>query len=145
MTGEAGDARTPPIPDDPGIPGPAAAGESGIRTLAARIHDLNQKAAVEYAPLVEGILRSDSRDVRRIEQTLDGLLDFCGYEPVVALYRRSNRSHEADLAVRLTGLMGRNPDRHLAVEPLQEIEQLVGGKPAEMPVQEMRYLRLLNA
>jgi hypothetical protein len=64
-----------------------------IHALAARIQELNKQAVREYAPLVEEILRSDDRDVRRIEQTLDGLLDFCGYPPVLALYRRLCRHY----------------------------------------------------
>jgi hypothetical protein len=37
---------------------------------------------------VEEILRSHSHDARWIEQTLDGLLDFCGPGSVLTLYRR---------------------------------------------------------
>jgi hypothetical protein len=70
-----------------------AAGWGRWENLAARIHELNEQAVVEYAPLVEGILRSDNRDVRRIEQTLDGLLDFCGHGPVLTLYRRLCRHY----------------------------------------------------
>jgi len=35
-------------------------------------------------------------------------------------------------------------DRHLAVEPLKEAEQLVGGEAVEMPVHQVGYLRLLD-
>lgn len=61
---------------------------SDIFALAARIQELNQRAAVEYAPLVEHLIRSDCRDIREIERTLGGLLDFCGHSPVLLLYRR---------------------------------------------------------
>ncbi len=57
MNGESGDAQTPPIPD-PRIPGLAAAGEPNILALAARIQELNEWTASEYAPVVEDILRS---------------------------------------------------------------------------------------
>ncbi len=42
---------------------------------------------------MEDILRSGSRDVRQIEQTLDGLHDFCGHGPVLMLYRRLCRHY----------------------------------------------------
>lgn len=66
-----------------------------INALAARIQNLNEQAAVEYAPVVEDILRSENRDVNWIEQTLDGLLDFCGHGPVLTLYRRLCRHYWA--------------------------------------------------
>jgi hypothetical protein len=58
-----------------------------IRGLAGSLRALNQQAVREYTPAVETILRSRSRDARRIERTLDGLLDFCGYEPALQLYK----------------------------------------------------------
>jgi hypothetical protein len=64
-----------------------------IFELAAQIQGLNHRAEVEYTPLVQDIIRSRSRDVRLIEQTLDGLLDFCGYDPVLQLYRRLCRHY----------------------------------------------------
>ena len=36
-------------------------------------------------------------------------------------------------------------DRHLAVETLEEVEQLVGGEAAEMPVHQVGDFRLLDA
>ena len=33
------------------------------------------------------------RDVQQIEHTLDGLLDFCGYAPVLEMYRRLCRHY----------------------------------------------------
>jgi hypothetical protein len=92
MTGESGDGQTPPIPD-PQVPEMAAGSEPDILALAARSQELNERAALEYAPLVEEILRPDSHDARRIEQTLDGLLDFCGHGPVLTLYRRLCRHY----------------------------------------------------
>jgi hypothetical protein len=58
-----------------------------IRSLASSIHAINQKAVREYTPVVEAILRSPIPDNRHIECTLDGLLDFCGYEPALHLYK----------------------------------------------------------
>jgi len=58
-----------------------------IRGLARSLQAVNQQAVREYTPVVETILRSRSRDARHIERTLDGLLDFCGYEPALQLYK----------------------------------------------------------
>jgi hypothetical protein len=59
-----------------------------IRSLASSIHAINQKAVREYTPVVEAILRSPIPDNRHIECTLDGLLDFCGYETALHLYKK---------------------------------------------------------
>lgn len=59
-----------------------------IRTLALSMRALQRQAAEEYLPVVEDILRTRSRDTEAIEHTLDGLLDFCGHEPVLQLYKR---------------------------------------------------------
>ena len=64
-----------------------------IHGLAASLHALNGQAVREYAPIVEAILRSRSRDARHIEHTLDGLLGFCGHEPALLLYRRLCRHY----------------------------------------------------
>ena len=64
-----------------------------IAQLADEIDAINRRAAREYAPLVEAILRTRSRDTRQIEQTLDDLLSFCCYEPALDLYRRLCRHY----------------------------------------------------
>jgi hypothetical protein len=64
-----------------------------IRGIAEGIQALNQQAVREYTPIVDGILRSQSRDTRHIEQTLDGLLDFCRYEPILILYKKLCRHY----------------------------------------------------
>ncbi len=64
-----------------------------ISGLAGQLHSLHQRAVLEYAPIVESILRSGSRDIRRIEHTLDGLLGFCGSEPALALYKELCRHY----------------------------------------------------
>jgi hypothetical protein len=46
------------------------------------------RAVSQYTPIVETIIATSSRDVRHIEGTLDGLLDFCGYEPALRLYKK---------------------------------------------------------
>lgn len=59
-----------------------------ISALAGSLRAINQQAVREYTPVVETILRSLSRDARHIERTLDGLLDFCGHEPALQLYKK---------------------------------------------------------
>lgn len=59
-----------------------------ISGLVASLNDMHQLAVHQLTPLVQDILRSRSRDIRRIEQTLDGLLDHCGYEPALRLYKQ---------------------------------------------------------
>ena len=61
--------------------------ETHFADLAESIHLLNQQAVQEYTPIVDTILRSRSQDKHHIENTLDGLLDFCGYEPTLQMYR----------------------------------------------------------
>lgn len=58
-----------------------------IVSLARSLRELQQQAAQEYTPVVDGIVRTRSRDIRHIEHTLDGLLDFCGHEPVLRMYK----------------------------------------------------------
>ena len=64
-----------------------------VKELATGLQSLNRQAVEQLTPVVEGILRSRSRDVRHIEQTLDRLLDHCGYAPAVLLYRRLCRHY----------------------------------------------------
>jgi len=64
-----------------------------IFRLVAQMHELQRTALEGLAPQVEIILREDGRDVRHIEQVLDGLLDVCGYEPAVAQFRRLCRHY----------------------------------------------------
>jgi hypothetical protein len=66
-----------------------------IRTLAGSMQNLQRQAAQQYQPVVDDILRTRSRDTRHIEHTLDGLLDFCGHEPVLQLYRQLCRHYWA--------------------------------------------------
>lgn len=64
-----------------------------IRTLAGSMRDLQQQAAQQYLPVADDILRKASRDVWHIEHTLDRLLDFCGCEPVLEMYKRLCRHY----------------------------------------------------
>jgi hypothetical protein len=61
--------------------------------LVREMRELEQRAAQQYRPVVDDILRTHSRDIRHIEQTLDRLLDFCGHEPVLAMYKQLCRHY----------------------------------------------------
>ncbi len=64
-----------------------------ILSFTQGIQDLQQRAARQYKPVVDGILSTRSRDIPHIENTLDGLLDFCGYEPVLEMYKQLCRHY----------------------------------------------------
>ena len=66
---------------------------TSVSHLAVSINDMHQLAVQQITPLVDDILRTRSRDVRRIEQTLDQLLDLCGYEPALVLYKKLCRHY----------------------------------------------------
>lgn len=61
--------------------------------LARKLQGLQAVALTQYAPVVEDLIASGSRDARQIERTLDGLLDFCGHAPTLLLYRRLCRHY----------------------------------------------------
>lgn len=64
-----------------------------ILDLVHSLRDLEQRAAQQYQPLLDDILRTGSRDAQYIERTLDGMLDFCGHEPVLQMYRQLCRHY----------------------------------------------------
>lgn len=64
-----------------------------ILDLVDSMRELEQRAALQYRPVVDDILRTSSRDAQHIERTLDGLLDFCGHELVVLMYRQLCRHY----------------------------------------------------
>jgi hypothetical protein len=66
-----------------------------IIDLALEVGELQLRAEQEYRPVVDAILRVGSRDSAHIERTPDGLLDFCGHEPVLAMYKRLCRHYGA--------------------------------------------------
>ena len=61
--------------------------------LVRSLRDLDKRATREYRPVVEDILRTGNRDVQHIEHTLDHILDFCGYEPMLELFKRLCRHY----------------------------------------------------
>lgn len=64
-----------------------------ISPMAERMQGLQRQAARQYKPVVDDILHSGCRDAKQIEHTLDRLLDFCGHEPVLQLYKRLCRHY----------------------------------------------------
>jgi len=64
-----------------------------ILDLVDSMRELEQRAALQYRPVVDDILWTGSREVQHIEHTLDGLLDFCGHAPVVLMYRQLCRHY----------------------------------------------------
>ena len=74
---------------------PDDATTQAIIALARGVRDLQLQAEQQYRPVVDEILRIGSRDAQHIERTLDGLLDFCGHEPVLAMYKELCRHYWA--------------------------------------------------
>lgn len=64
-----------------------------IHYLAGRMQELGRQAEQQYLPIVNDLLHTRSRDIVAIEHTLDGLLDFCGCEAVLQLYKRLCRHY----------------------------------------------------
>jgi hypothetical protein len=64
-----------------------------IGKMAGEMQNLQQQATFQYKPMVDDILRTRSHDIRHIEHTLDLLLDFCGYEPVLLMYKQLCRHY----------------------------------------------------
>ena len=64
-----------------------------ILDLVDSMRELEQRAALQYRPVVDDILRTGSRDAHHIEHTLDGMLDFWGHAPVVLMYRQLCRHY----------------------------------------------------
>jgi len=59
-----------------------------VRPLAEQISGLYDEAARRYGPEVDAIVRDGCRDAKRIEHTLDGLLDIGDDERILRLYKR---------------------------------------------------------
>jgi hypothetical protein len=59
-----------------------------IDELARGTQMLTRVAARQYSVEVEAVLKARSRDPRRIERCLDGMLDFCFHDGVLALYKK---------------------------------------------------------
>ena len=68
-------------------------GMQAILTLVDGVRDLQRQAAQQFQPVVDDILRTRCRDAEHIEHTLDRLLDFCGDEAVLQMYKKLCRHY----------------------------------------------------
>jgi hypothetical protein len=58
-----------------------------VSTIAKEMQGLQTLAVTQYTPVVEAIIASRSRDIRHIEHTLDGLLDFACHPAGLQLFK----------------------------------------------------------
>ena len=66
-----------------------------IGDLVESISGLARRAVAEYAPIVNAIVSEPCHDIRHIERTLDGLLDFCFDPEALLLYKKLCRHYYA--------------------------------------------------
>jgi hypothetical protein len=66
-----------------------------IENLVESLRALTRRAVAEYTPLVDDIVREWCNDIRHIERTLDGLLDFCFDPEALLLYKKLCRHYFA--------------------------------------------------
>jgi hypothetical protein len=60
---------------------------SQIKDLAKAISTLNEQAYSLYLPIVEDLIKSQSKDSHQIEHLLDRLLDFASTDKGLGLYK----------------------------------------------------------
>lgn len=61
---------------------------AAVAAIVEGIRRIQADAVKAYGPEVDAIIGARSSDVGRIEHTLDGLLDFCGDDAALALFKR---------------------------------------------------------
>ena len=61
---------------------------SEIRSIALSIQHLAHKAKQQYEMEVDEVISEQSRNRKRIEHLLDGMLDFCFDEGMLVLYKK---------------------------------------------------------
>ncbi len=66
-----------------------------IRALAATLHDLHRQQAATLTPIVQNLIRSQSRVAQEIEHTLDHLLDCACTPEGLALFKALCRYYYA--------------------------------------------------
>ena len=64
-----------------------------VGDLVKSASSLARQAVAAYAPVVDSIVRDQSQDIRHIEHTLDGLLDFCFDPEALLLYKKLCRHY----------------------------------------------------
>ena len=61
--------------------------------FARELQHLQQQATQDYKAVVDDILLTQCRDIQRIEHALDRLLDSCGHQSVLQLYKKLCRHY----------------------------------------------------
>lgn len=64
-----------------------------LKPLFQELDKLHSRAVQLHAPQVDALVRAGSRDIQRIEHTLDSLLSFCGDAHALALSKRLCRHY----------------------------------------------------
>jgi hypothetical protein len=64
-----------------------------IGALLESSSGLARQAVATYAPIVDSIVREQSRDIHHIEHTLDHMLDFCFDPEMLLLYKKLCRHY----------------------------------------------------
>lgn len=59
-----------------------------IEKLVKYLGEVTAREVVEYEPIVNGLIDARSRNRKKIERTLTGLLDFCGNQAILQLYKK---------------------------------------------------------
>ena len=61
---------------------------SELRALASSLSAVQAHGVADYSLMVDDLIARDCRDINRIQQVLDGVLDFAGHPHGLALFRR---------------------------------------------------------
>ena len=64
-----------------------------VSALAKQMQGLARRAHSEYSREVDAVILSKSRDPRRIEHLLDGILDFCFDSKMLQLFKKLCRHY----------------------------------------------------
>lgn len=64
-----------------------------LKPLFQKLDELHRRAVQLHAPQVDALVRVGSRDIQRIEHTLDSVLSFCGDADALALFKRLCRHY----------------------------------------------------
>jgi len=59
-----------------------------IEKLVKYLGEVTAREVVMYEPIVNRLINSCSKDRKKIERTLTGLLDFCGNSAILQLYKK---------------------------------------------------------
>jgi hypothetical protein len=59
-----------------------------IEKLVKYLGEVTAREVVVYEPIVNGLINARSKNRKKIESTLTGLLDFCGNSAILQLYKK---------------------------------------------------------